>query len=283
MLKTRRPIPPPARPAAAGSLPFVTVVEAFLLRALDPPRGSTQPTSRRTTRRSSAEPRPPRRRATPTARRALARAARPRRDAPVRPGGPRANVRAMTWSARKRAWEAHRLADAIGPRAGAQAALQHDQRHPDRAALRSVVVAARAGRQPGRWRRPDPRRPSRRPPPPRARPLGRLRPAPRRRPARRAAVHPRHPPDRLPDPPLDDADVRRLRRRRGHERPVPVAARRRPDRPLDRLRHADAVRLRHRRSRGRGRVRDVRRRASAAWPTWRSCSTACRSTGSRRR
>ena len=38
------------------------------------------------------------------------------------------------------------------------------------------------------------------------------------------------------------------------------AARRRPDRPVDRLRHADAVRLRHRRPGGRGRVRDVRRR-----------------------
>ena len=51
-----------------------------------------------------------------------------------------------------------------------------------------------------------------------------------------------------------------LRGRRGHERPLPPAARRRPDRPVDRLRHADAVRLRHRRRRGRGRVRDVRRR-----------------------
>ena len=51
-----------------------------------------------------------------------------------------------------------------------------------------------------------------------------------------------------------------LRGRRGHERPLPVAARRRPDRPVDRLRHADALRLRHRRPRGRGRVRDVRRR-----------------------
>ena len=51
-----------------------------------------------------------------------------------------------------------------------------------------------------------------------------------------------------------------LRRRRGHEPPVQGAARRRPDGPLDRLRHADALRLRHRPARGRGRVRDVRRR-----------------------
>ena len=51
-----------------------------------------------------------------------------------------------------------------------------------------------------------------------------------------------------------------LRRRRGHERALPPAARCRPDRPVDRLRHADPLRLRHRRPRGRGRVRDVRRR-----------------------
>ena len=57
---------------------------------------------------------------------------------------------------------------------------------------------------------------------------------------------------------MDDADVRRIRLGRGHEHPLPAPARRRPDRPLDRLRHAHPVRLRHRRPRGRGRVRDVR-------------------------
>ena len=41
--------------------------------------------------------------------------------------------------------------------------------------------------------------------------------------------------------------------------PVQGPARGRPDRPVDRLRHADAVRLRHGRPGGRGRVRDVRR------------------------
>ena len=51
-----------------------------------------------------------------------------------------------------------------------------------------------------------------------------------------------------------------LRRRRGHQRPLPPAPRGRADGPVDRLRHADAVRLRHRRPRGRGRVRDMRRR-----------------------
>ena len=54
-----------------------------------------------------------------------------------------------------------------------------------------------------------------------------------------------------------------LRVGRGHERPLPPAPRRRPDRPLDRLRHADAVRLRHRRPGGRGRVRHLRRRVSS--------------------
>ena len=61
------------------------------------------------------------------------------------------------------------------------------------------------------------------------------------------------------------------------------AAGRRPDGPVDRLRHADAVRLRHRRPRGRGRVRDVRRRGEQRSPTWRSCWTACRWTASARR
>ena len=102
-------------------------------------------------------------------------------------------------------------------------------------------------------------------------------------PARRAALHPRHPPDGLPVAAVDDAHVRRLRRGRGHERPLPPAARRRPDGPLDRLRHADAVRLRHRRPGGRGRVRHVRRGGQQPRPTWRSCSTACRSTASARR
>ena len=88
-------------------------------------------------------------------------------------------------------------------------------------------MAARRGRCP-RWRtrgrrRPDRGRPPWRAPPIRARSLGRLRPAPRRRPARRAAVHPRHPPVRLPLPAVDDADVRGLRRRRGHQRAVQVS------------------------------------------------------------
>ena len=61
-------------------------------------------------------------------------------------------------------------------------------------------------------------------------------------------------------PAVDDAHVRGLRVGRGHQRPLPPAARRGPDGPLDRLRHADAVRLRHRRPGGRGRVRHLRRR-----------------------
>ena len=43
---------------------------------------------------------------------------------------------------------------------------------------------------------------------------------------------------------LDDAAVRRLRHRRRDERPLPLPARARADRPLDRLRHADPDGLR---------------------------------------
>ena len=162
---------------------------------------------------------------------------------------PGARVDAMT--ERRSGVGARAPSTGAGARPRAQAALLDDQRHADRGALRAVVARRRR-------RGAD-------------------------RPAGRAAVHPRHPPDRLSQPPLDDADVRGVRGGRGHERALPPAAGRRPDRPLDRLRHADPVRLRHRRRRGGGRVRDVRRRRSAASPTWRSCSTACRSSGSRPR
>ena len=67
-------------------------------------------------------------------------------------------------------------------------------------------------------------------------------------------------PTGLPLAALDDAHVRGLRQRGGHQRQVPPAARRRPDRPVHRLRHAHALRLRHGRCRGRGRVRHLRRR-----------------------
>ena len=82
---------------------------------------------------------------------------------------------------------------------------------------------------------------------------------PRHRLPGRAAVHPRRPPDGLSLPALDDADVRRVRGGRGHERPVPPAPGRRSDGAVDRLRHADPVRLRHGRPRGGRGVRDVRR------------------------
>ena len=167
----------------------------------------------------------------------------------------------MTWSARRRAWEAKRLGPALDRAPGTHASASARSATPRSSGCTAPGRGSRRRRRrPERRRRPDRGRPPRRAPPTRARALGRLRPAPRRRLARRAAVHPRHPPVRLPQPPLDDADVRGLRCGRGHERAVQVAPRRRPDRPLDRLRHADALRLRHRRSRGRGRVRDVRRR-----------------------
>ena len=163
------------------------------------------------------------------------------------------------WDARRSAWEAQRL----GPAAA---------RAPERRTRFSTISDAEVERLYGPWswqhgaggptevdHHGDPLRPDggdgR---------LGRVRSRPRRRAARGAPVHPRHPPDRLPQPALDDAHVRRLRRGRGHQRALPPAAAGGPDRPVDRLRHADPVRLRHRRSRGRGRVRHVRRRGQLA-------------------
>ena len=63
-------------------------------------------------------------------------------------------------------------------------------------------------------------------------------------------------------PALDDAAVRRLRRRGGDERTLPLSAGARPDRPLDRVRHADAdgPRLRPRAFARRGRARGRRGR-----------------------
>jgi hypothetical protein len=143
----------------------------------------------------------------------------------------------------------------FGGRGARARALQHDQRRRDRAALRPLdwlgrvpAAAAQRSRPPGRSAARG-----------RRRPVVRLRPAARRGLPRRAAVHPRHPPDRLPHAAVDDAHVRRLRRGRGHQRALPPAAARRPDRAVDRLRHAHAVRLRHRRPGGRRRVRHVRR------------------------
>ena len=146
-------------------------------------------------------------------------------------GRPGASIAAMSdWARRKRMWEEARLEPALD---------RAPERQPRFSTISDVEVDRLYGPVVGRRRRGSAR-------------ADRL--------PGRAAVHPRHPPDRLSEPPVDDADVRRLRRGRGHERPLPAAAGRRPDRPLDRLRHADPVRLRHRRSRGGGRVRDVRRR-----------------------
>ena len=62
------------------------------------------------------------------------------------------------------------------------------------------------------------------------------------------------PADHVPQPLLDHAPVRRLRHRRGDEPPLPLPPRARPDRPLGRLRPADAdgLRLRLAGRRGRG-------------------------------
>ena len=79
---------------------------------------------------------------------------------------------------------------------------------------------------------------------------------------RRVPVHPRHLSLDVPGPALDDAPVRRLRDGRGDQRALPLPARPRPDRALDRLRHADpdGPRLRPRALPGRGRGRGRRRR-----------------------
>ena len=62
---------------------------------------------------------------------------------------------------------------------------------------------------------------------------GRVRSATRARRARRVPVHARHPADDVPLAPLDDAPVRGLRLRGGHQRalPLPARARRRPVSP----------------------------------------------------
>ena len=87
---------------------------------------------------------------------------------------------------------------------------------------------------------------------------------------RRVPLHARHPPDRLPRQALDDAHVRRLRQRRGDQRALQVSAGAGPDRPLDRLRYADAV------SAATPTTRWSRASSASAawrsprWPTWRS-------------
>ncbi len=82
------------------------------------------------------------------------------------------------------------------------------------------------------------------------------------RPPRRVPVHPRSLPVDVPGAALDDAPVRRLRHGRGDQRALPLPARPRPDRALDRLRHADpdGLRLRPRPQPRRGRSRGRRRR-----------------------
>ena len=78
----------------------------------------------------------------------------------------------------------------------------------------------------------------------------------RRRLSRRVPVHPRRLPLDVPRAPVDDAPVRGLRHRRGDQRALPLPARPRPDRALDRLRHADPdgprLRPRPKPRRGRG-------------------------------
>ena len=137
--------------------------------------------------------------------------------------------RSGEWAARRRAWETERLDPAR-------------ERAPERKRSFSTISDMPIEPLYGPWSASE------------------VDPLDAHRPSGRAAVHPRHPSVGLSGPALDDADVRRLRCRRGHERSLPAAARGGADRPVDRIRHADALRLRHRRPGGGRGVRDVRRR-----------------------
>ena len=92
----------------------------------------------------------------------------------------------------------------------------------------------------------------------------------RPRSSRRLSVHARRLSVDVPRPPLDDAAVRGLRVGGGDERPLPLPPRARSDRPLHRLRHADADGLRlgprplARRGRPRGRRSRLDRRHAHA-------------------
>ena len=92
----------------------------------------------------------------------------------------------------------------------------------------------------------------------------------RPRPSRRLSVYARRLSVDVPRPPLDDAAVRGLRVGGGDERTLPLPPRARSDRPLHRLRHADAdgLRLRPpalaRRGRPRGRRSRLDRRHAHA-------------------
>ena len=70
------------------------------------------------------------------------------------------------------------------------------------------------------------------------------RPGARHRAAGRVPLHARPAREHVPRPAVDDPPGRRLRPGRGHQRPLQVPARARRDRAVDRLRPADAARLR---------------------------------------
>ena len=97
------------------------------------------------------------------------------------------------------------------------------------------------------------------------------------------SVHARRLPVDVPRAALDDAAVRRLRHGGGDERALPVSARPRPDRAVDRVRHADADGLRLGSSRDRSARSGARASRSTRSRTWRRCSPASRSATCRRR
>ena len=141
----------------------------------------------------------------------------------------RASDERSDWSARRARWRVERLDPAIA-RLPERRGRVH---HPGRPRRRASVWRVGLGRV-ARWQRRRPGRAHRGRP--HGEPLregdgrGPTSTRSRHRPAGRAAVHAGHPSHGLSQPALDDADVRGLRRGRGHQRPVPGAARR-PARP----------------------------------------------------
>ena len=137
-------------------------------------------------------------------------------------------------------------------------------RHGDRRDPAPASGHGRQGRRPDPIRRAGPRAVHRGGP---AR--GDRRPARTRSGARRVPVHARDLRVDVPRAAVDDAPVRRLRHERGDQRALPLPARPRPDRAVDRVRHAlaDGPRLRSSRARS-------ARSGARAWRSTRS--TTCR-------
>ena len=105
----------------------------------------------------------------------------------------------------------------------------------------------------------------------------------RARAARRVSVHARAVPDDVPRPAVDDPPVRGLRLGRGDERALPLPARARTDRALDRVRPARPSSATTRTIRARPARSGGPASRSTRSPTWSCSSTGSRSARCRRR